>query len=65
MDAEILLFIEYLAVERKYSTHTVTAYHKDLQQFQQYLAESPNTNLPNRNRNPPQITEISAKLNPK
>lgn len=39
MDAEILLFIEYLAVERKYSVHTVTAYHKDLQQFQQYLVE--------------------------
>lgn len=39
MDAEILLFIEYLAVERKYSTHTVIAYHKDLQQFQHYLAE--------------------------
>jgi len=43
MDAEILLFIEYLAVERKYSTHTVTAYHKDLQQFQQYLAEHYNS----------------------
>lgn len=45
MDAEILLFIEYLAVERKYSTHTVIAYHKDLQQFQHYLAEHYN-NIP-------------------
>ncbi len=45
MDAEILLFIEYLAVERKYSAHTVTAYHKDLQQFQQYLAEHYNNIL--------------------
>jgi integrase/recombinase XerC len=40
MDAEILLFIEYLSVEKKYSTHTITAYQKDLQQFQQYISEN-------------------------
>lgn len=38
MDAEILLFIEYLTVEKKYSAHTVSAYHKDLLQFQEYVA---------------------------
>ncbi len=38
MDAEILLFIEYIAVEKKYSTHTAAAYKNDLQQFQQYLS---------------------------
>ena len=37
MDAEILLFIEYLTVEKKYSAHTVSAYHKDLLQFQEYV----------------------------
>ncbi len=40
MDAEILLFIEYLTVEKKYSTHTIIAYQKDLQQFQQYISEN-------------------------
>lgn len=39
MDAEILLFIDYLSVEKKYSAHTITAYQKDLGQFQQYISE--------------------------
>lgn len=40
MDAEILLFIEYLEVEKKYSAHTVAAYKRDLYQFQQYLSDN-------------------------
>jgi integrase/recombinase XerC len=39
MDAEIFVFIEYLTVEKKYSTHTLAAYQKDLEQFQNYIAE--------------------------
>lgn len=42
MDAEIFVFIEYLTVEKKYSTHTVTAYQKDLEQFKLYITENYN-----------------------
>jgi integrase/recombinase XerC len=37
MDTEILFFIEYLAVEKKYSQHTIAAYQNDLDQFAQYV----------------------------
>ncbi|HYG15643.1 MAG TPA: tyrosine-type recombinase/integrase [Bacteroidia bacterium] len=40
MDTEILFFTEYLAVEKKYSYHTLTAYQNDLDQFSQYLTEN-------------------------
>jgi integrase/recombinase XerC len=33
----ILAFCDYLTHQRRYSLHTVTAYKKDLEQFQQYL----------------------------
>ena len=39
MDAEFFVFIESLTVEKKYSTHTLAAYQKDLEQFQNYIAE--------------------------
>lgn len=40
MDAEIFVFIEYLTVEKKYSTHTISAYQKDLDQFRVYITEN-------------------------
>lgn len=40
MDAEIFVFIEYLTVEKKYSTHTIMAYQKDLEQFKLYVIEN-------------------------
>src|SRR5687768_9722589 len=39
MDTEILLFIDYLSVEKKYSPHTITAYRHDLEQFSQFAAQ--------------------------
>ncbi len=32
-------FIRYLSFEKRYSTHTVTAYHNDLEQFEDFLKE--------------------------
>src|SRR5215813_9611468 len=32
-------FIRYLSFEKRYSTHTVTAYQNDLQQFETFLQE--------------------------
>ena len=31
-------FVKYLKYEKKYSAHTVTAYHKDIDQFYQFMA---------------------------
>jgi integrase/recombinase XerC len=39
MDTEILCFIEYLAVEKKYSQHTITAYQNDLEQFSSFITQ--------------------------
>src|SRR5690242_7414615 len=32
-------FIRYLSYEKRYTTHTVTAYREDLQQFESFLKE--------------------------
>lgn len=34
------LFLEYLRVERQYSTDTITAYHEDLNEFIQFLSDN-------------------------
>jgi integrase/recombinase XerC len=39
MDTEILCFIEYLTVEKKYSQHTITAYQNDLGQFSAFITQ--------------------------
>jgi site-specific recombinase XerD len=40
MDIQIRQFIKYLALERRYSEHTVKSYKTDLIQFEHYLLES-------------------------
>ena len=37
MESYIQAFIDYLKFEKRYSAHTVRAYHDDLQQFSRYL----------------------------
>lgn len=32
-------FLKYIAYEKRYSHHTVSSYHKDLEQFQNYISE--------------------------
>ncbi len=43
---KINLFIEYLSNEKRYASHTITAYHNDLNQFAGFLEVQYNINLP-------------------
>ncbi len=43
---KINLFIEYLSKEKRYASHTITAYQNDLNQFAGFLDEQYNINLP-------------------
>lgn len=45
MQQEIARFLEYLEREKGRSANTMTAYRNDLQQFQQFLRQSPTGNL--------------------
>ncbi|MCK5846799.1 MAG: tyrosine-type recombinase/integrase [Bacteroidales bacterium] len=45
MNKEILDFINYIQLERRYSVHTVDAYRSDLEQFQMFISEIYSDNI--------------------
>ncbi len=44
-------FLEYLAIEKRYSRHTLTSYQKDLEQFQSFVDDELNCGLDEVGRN--------------